>query len=65
MPTEKAEKSDIDFKEWITTRTEDYYERHLIPTEERLHHIENFPEFVDRREQLLREDVSEKFSSFE
>jgi len=64
-PTENAEKSDVDFEEWIMTRTDEYYERHLIPTDERLHRIENFPEFVDRREQLIREDVSEKFSSFE
>ncbi|QLC35582.1 DUF262 domain-containing protein (plasmid) [Halarchaeum sp. CBA1220] len=64
-PNENAEKSDVDFEEWISTRTDEYYERHLIPTEERLHRIENFPEFVERREQLIRENVSEKFSNFE
>jgi uncharacterized protein with ParB-like and HNH nuclease domain len=64
-PKENAEKSDMDFEEWITTRTDDYYDRHLIPADERLYRIENFPEFVERREQLVREDVSEKFGSFE
>jgi hypothetical protein len=64
-PQENADKSDIEFEEWITTRTDDYYDRHLIPTDERLYRVENFPEFVERREQLIREDVSEKFGSFE
>jgi uncharacterized protein with ParB-like and HNH nuclease domain len=64
-PPENADKSDMDFDEWITTRTDEYYERHLIPTDERLYRIENFPAFVERREQLIREDVLEKFGSFE
>lgn len=46
-------------------RTDDYYERHLIPADEELYRVENFPEFVKRREQLVREDVLEKFGSFE
>ena len=65
IPKENAEKSDMDFEEWIMTRTDDYYERHLIPADERLYRVENFPELVERREQLVREDVSEKFGSFE
>jgi len=64
-PKENAEKSDMEFEEWITTRTNEYYERHLIPTDDRLYRIENFPEFVERREQLIREDVLAKFGSFE
>jgi uncharacterized protein with ParB-like and HNH nuclease domain len=64
-PQENADKSDIEFEEWITTRTDDYYHRHLIPTDERLYRVENFPEFVERREQLIREDVSDKFGSFD
>jgi hypothetical protein len=65
IPKENAEKSDMDFEEWITTRTDDYYERHLIPADERLYRVKNFPEFVEHREQLVREDVSEKFGGFE
>jgi hypothetical protein len=62
---ENGEKGDKDFEEWITTRSENYYRRHLIPTEKSLYNIENFPEFVVRREELIRKNIAEKFGGFD
>ncbi|WP_049969775.1 DUF262 domain-containing protein [Haladaptatus cibarius] len=59
--TENAEKSDLDFKEWIKTRDSEYFETHLIPSESRLYDYENFPEFVERREELVIKHLKEKF----
>lgn len=63
-PPENAEKSDLEFGDWITTRTDDYYERHLIPDEERLYRVENFPEFVETREQMIRNHIANQFNEF-
>ena len=59
---ENQAKGDQPFDEWISTRSDRYYERHHIPQEERLYELENFPEFVQRREELLREHITETFN---
>lgn len=64
LPEENAEKSDMDFGEWITGLTEEYRERHLIPDDESLYRVENFGEFVSRREELIRNHLTETFSQF-
>jgi hypothetical protein len=62
---ENARKSDEPFEEWLDSRTDDYYDRHLIPREERLHKLENFMEFLSEREKRIREHIHETFSEFE
>lgn len=64
MPEENAEKNDMEFGEWITELTEEYRERHLIPQDESLYQIENFPQFVERREELIRNHLTETFGHF-
>ena len=54
-------KGDTDFSDWITTRSEHYYERHHIPTDERLYELENFPEFIKSREEVLRNEIVNTF----
>ena len=54
-------KGDREFSDWIATRSERYYERHHIPTDERLYELENFPEFVSAREEMLRNQILETF----
>lgn len=54
-------KSNSEFNDWITTRSERYYERHHIPTDERLYELENFPEFVSTREEMVRTHILETF----
>jgi uncharacterized protein with ParB-like and HNH nuclease domain len=54
-------KGDREFSDWITTRSERYYEHHHIPTTERLYELENFPEFVSAREEMLRNHILETF----
>jgi hypothetical protein len=61
---ENQGKQDESFVEWLDTRNEEYYERHLIPREERLHELEHFPEFLEAREELIREHIRDTFSEF-
>jgi len=61
---ENTGKQDDSFGDWLDTRNEEYYERHLIPREKRLHELENFLDFLDAREQLIREHIRETFSEF-
>lgn len=50
------------FNEWITTRSDRYYDRHHIPTEERLYELENFPEFIETRKEKLRDHITSTFN---
>lgn len=61
---ENARKQELPFEEWITTRTEDYCDRHCIPRDESLYQIENFTKFLNARDQLIRERVVETFEDF-
>lgn len=61
---ENATKSEMSFDEWIDTRTESYCERHCIPQDENLYVVENFLEFIDAREALIRQRIFETFEDF-
>jgi hypothetical protein len=61
---ENAQKQELPFEEWIMSRSEDYRERHCIPRDESLYQVENFLEFLDARDQLLRERVVSTFQDF-
>jgi hypothetical protein len=58
---ENARKQELPFEEWIRTRTDDYRERHCIPRDESPYQIDNFLQFPDPRDQLIRERVVETF----
>ncbi len=58
---ENQSKGDQPFDEWISTRSDTYYERHHIPKEERLYELENFPEFIEERQDLLRKHITKTF----
>jgi hypothetical protein len=64
-PGENADKSDLEFEEWIQSRTDEYYNRHHIPRDDDLYQLENFPQFVEEREQMIREHILEIFEEFE
>lgn len=61
---ENTGKRDESFDDWLDTRNEEYYERHLIPRDDHLHELENFLDFLDAREQRIREHIRETFSEF-
>lgn len=61
---ENAQKQEMPFHEWITTRTEDYRERHCIPNDDELYQIDNFLEFLDHRETLIRDRITSTFEDF-
>lgn len=55
---ENEAKQDKPFDEWITTRDEAFYERHLIPDEPEYYKLENFDKFVETRGKLIKETLS-------
>ncbi len=58
---ENQEKSDIPFDEWIRTRDDSFKNRHLIPDDPELWKFENFEAFMDKREDLIVERLSQLF----
>jgi hypothetical protein len=59
-----ARKQELPFKKWIRTRTADYRVRHYISRDESLYQIDTFLQFLDARDQLIRERVVETFQEF-
>jgi hypothetical protein len=58
---ENLAKHSDDFVNWVTSQTEEYKERHFIPDSDdgSLYELENFPEFVDKREELIHNHLLE------
>lgn len=52
---ENLEKSNIPFAHWIQTRDAGFLERHLIPNRPALWDVASLPEFVQAREELIRQ----------
>lgn len=52
---ENEEKSNKDFGEWISTRDKTFKETHLIPDNNHLFELRRFGEFVEARENLIRD----------
>ncbi|WP_424005627.1 GmrSD restriction endonuclease domain-containing protein (plasmid) [Haloarcula salina] len=54
---ENEAKQDTPVEEWLASRDESFYDRHLIPTDPETHRIENFDLFLERRSELIREEL--------
>jgi hypothetical protein len=54
---ENEAKQDTPFEEWIESRDESFYNRHLIPTDPETHQLENFESFLEQRSELIREEL--------
>ena len=52
---ENLEKSNIPFTQWIQTRDGDFMARHLIPNKPGLWDVTMLPQFVEAREELIRQ----------
>jgi hypothetical protein len=61
---ENARKQELPFEEWIRTRTDDYRDQHCIPRDESLYQIDKFLQFLDSRDQLIRNEIIETFQDF-
>jgi len=51
---ENLEKLNKPFEEWISTRDSSFRKRHLIPEEPQLWKLENFEDFIKKREELIK-----------
>ena len=54
---ENEAKQDKPFGEWIKTRDESFYDRHLIPDDPKLYKLENFDDFLDARGALIKQEL--------
>lgn len=59
---ENHEKSALPFDEWIRTRDEGFKRRHLIPDDQNLYNLSRFEQFLDAREELIRQRLSQLFA---
>jgi hypothetical protein len=50
---ENRKKSDMPFEEWIESRSDEYFKRHLIPKDPELYSVERFDDFVQARGELI------------
>jgi hypothetical protein len=53
LARENLEKNNTPFSHWIQTRDREFLERHLIPDDPALWHVDALPEFVSAREELI------------
>lgn len=60
---ENESKQDTPFEEWLTTQSEKFYERHLIPTDEDLHRLENFDRFLEARGNRIKDELISTLST--
>lgn len=58
---ENKKKLEKDFKDWIRSRDDKFYERHLIPKDESLYDMDNFLEFKEERERLIANRLTSLF----
>jgi hypothetical protein len=61
LSSENQEKSSQDVEKWLSTRTTDFRERHLIPNEEDLLGFNRFEDFIAAREELFRQRLKTIF----
>ena len=61
---ENSRKQEMPFEEWISIRTDDYCRNHCIPEQESLYRLENFFEFLESREGLIRSEMISRFEQF-
>lgn len=54
---ENEAKQDKPFEEWIKSRDKSFYSTHLIPTDPETHRIENFDQFLEKRGDLIRDEL--------
>lgn len=59
---ENLAKSNISFEGWLPTRDSSFCRKHLIPENNELLKFENFEEFIEAREELIRQRLRNLFS---
>lgn len=62
LPAENQEKSDTNFEEWLPTRETNFRVRHLIPQDNTLLRFDKFEEFIEVREELIRQRLRTIFA---
>lgn len=62
LSDENLEKSNQDIEHWLSTRDHSFRKRHLIPNDESLYCFDKFEEFVEAREELIRQRLKAIFA---
>lgn len=61
LARENIGKQDMSPEEWLATREPDFLKLHLIPEDKALWKFEKFPEFLEQRENLIRQRIKSVF----
>ncbi|GHO67439.1 hypothetical protein KSC_063310 [Ktedonobacter sp. SOSP1-52] len=61
--SENEEKSNQDFSKWLTTRDPVYRKKHLIPDNDLLLTFDQFADFMQAREEIIRQRLAQIFAS--
>ncbi len=61
LGTENVGKQDKPLDEWLASREPGFLRRHLIPDDKSLWKFDRFPDFIDAREQLIRDRLKTLF----
>lgn len=56
-PSVNKSKGDTDGGVWLGTRTDTYFDKHLIPTDSDLHRVEEYDAFLEERSTLLEDRI--------
>ena len=60
--SENMGKKDMPVEDWLETRDQDFLKRHLIPEDKLLWTFDQFPQFLEAREKLIRARYKSLFS---
>ncbi|MCW2312228.1 DUF262 domain-containing protein [Rhodoferax antarcticus] len=60
--TENMGKQDMPVEEWLETRAQGFLKRHLIPEDRSLWALDQFPQFLEAREKLIRDRYKSLFA---
>lgn len=63
LATENIGKQDMPLDEWLASRESGFLKRHLIPSDKDLWQFDRFPEFLNAREELIRQRLKTLFAS--
>jgi hypothetical protein len=63
LASENQGKSDETFEKWLKTRDKSFRQKHLIPDDTALYSIDQFEEFLEAREKLIRTRLESIFVS--
>jgi len=54
---ENESKQDKTFEQWVNSQNSSFFDRHMIPSDQEYHKLENFDKFLDKREEKIKDKI--------